>query len=194
MALIMHGSCVDCTLRGAGGSRLTADGSRRVRAARVLQASVARRAHVTRNEASAAWRTSSASMTSVRIKLSVMMNPDVDVPGGLPAVYTALSQVARGLARAHGQRQFYALAQVQAEVGACGVGMALSAWAFAAFVTREDFEAFFAVRDTPGDYRALRAAMSPTGPRALSQARVFDDDFEIPVEALWWFFQEAAAR
>ena len=90
-----------------------------------------------------------------------------------------------------GQRQFYSLAQVQAQVAACGVDAALSAWAFAVFVTREDFEAFFAIRQTPGNYPALRAAMTPSEPRPrpLPEPFVVDGDLEIPPEALWWLLQ-----
>ena len=123
--------------------------------------------------------------------LLIMANADIEVPGGLLAVHAAVSAVAGGLARAHGQRQFYSLAQVQAQAVARGMDTAASAWAFAAFVTREDFEAFFAVRESPGGYRALRAAMSPSESRALSEPAASELDGELAADALWWLIRLA---
>ena len=124
-----------------------------------------------------------------------MTNPGIDVPGGLPALHAALSKVARGLAGAHGQRQFYSLSQVQARVAAAGMDAALSPWAFAAFVTRDDFEAFFAVREGAGSYRELRAAMSPPEARAVSD--LGDGEFDLRFDgdlalALRWLSEIAS--
>jgi len=98
-------------------------------------------------------------------------------------LHAALSEVARGLARAHGQRQFYALAGVQSQLLASGVAPALSPWVFAAFVAREDFDAFFAMRETPGTYAELRAAMSASVPREAVPDKSFET-LEGPLEDL----------
>jgi hypothetical protein len=102
-------------------------------------------------------------------------------PGRARAVQRAVVAVGQGLARAHGQRQFYALAQVQAQAVAAEVAPALQAWVHATFVARADFEAYFAMRETPGTYEQLRAAMSVPEVRVQSYEPFFDD----PVDTLW---------
>jgi hypothetical protein len=123
-----------------------------------------------------------------------MTNPGIEVPGGLPNVQVVVGNVARGLARAHGQRQFYSLAQVLSQAGAWRVDTVLSAWIYAAFVTRGDFDAFFAVRETPGGYGELRAAMSRVEPRVVPEPTLRDHDIEIEIDVddLWWWLQLAA--
>ena len=102
-------------------------------------------------------------------------------PGRARAVQRAVVAVGQGLARAHGQRQFYALAQVQAQAVATDVAPALQAWVHATFVARADFEAYFAMRETPGAYEQLRAAMAVPEVRVRSDEPFFDD----PVDTLW---------
>ena len=102
-------------------------------------------------------------------------------PGRARAVQRVVVAVGQGLARAHGQRQFYALAQVQAQAVAADAAPVLLAWIHAAFVSRADFEAFFAMRETPGTYEQLRAAMSMPEPRGSSEELMFDD----AVDTLW---------
>lgn len=77
----------------------------------------------------------------------------------------ALCTVARELARTAGRRQHYALPHVQAVTAAIGLDHELAPWVFAALVARADFDAFFALRDTPGSYVQLRTALSATGAR-----------------------------
>ena len=129
-----------------------------------------------------------------------MTNPGIEVPGGVPAAYGVLSEVARRLAQAHGQRQFYSLAQVQHQAAAVPVDAVLSAWVYAAFVTRADFDAFFAMREAPGGYVELRAAMSPPGRRAAPVPRDLAAEIEAIAESagidddgLWWLLELAAA-
>ncbi len=113
-----------------------------------------------------------------------MTNTGIDVQGGLQAVRTAVSEVARGLARAHGQRQFYSLAQVQAQAVAAGVDAALWAWVFATLVTGDDFVAFFALRESPGGYRELRAAISAPEPRVVPPEKSVGSS-EAELDELW---------
>ena len=102
-------------------------------------------------------------------------------PGRARAVQRAVVAVGQGLARAHGQQQFYALAQVQAQAVAADVAPALQAWVHATFVARADFEAYFAMRETSGAYEQLRAAMSVPEVRMHAGESLFDD----PVDTLW---------
>lgn len=110
-------------------------------------------------------------------------------PGRARAVQRAVVAIGQGLAQAHGQRQFYALAQVQAQAAAVGVAPALQAWVHATFVSRADFEAYFAMRETPGTYEALRAAMSVPDVRVRSDEPVLDD----AVDTLWRWLDLLAA-
>ena len=89
--------------------------------------------------------------------------------------------VGRGLALAHGQRQFHSLSQVQAQAAAIGIAPALQAWVHASFVSRADFEAYFAMRERPGSYEQMRAAMSMPAMRARSDEFGVDD----VVDMLW---------
>ena len=82
-------------------------------------------------------------------------------PGRFRAIQRAACATARGLAREHGQHQFYTLSQVQSQAAAVAVDASLLAWVYAVFVTRDDFEAYFAVREAPGTYWQLRVAMTP---------------------------------
>lgn len=88
-------------------------------------------------------------------------------PGRLRAIQRALCGVAAALAGQYGQRQFYTLAQVRA--GAAGVHANWHPWVFAVFVARADFEAWFAVRDTPGSYEQLRAALATSRPEDVPE-------------------------
>lgn len=88
-------------------------------------------------------------------------------PGRLRAIQRALCDVAATLAARHGQRQFYGLAQVRA--AAAGVAVDWQPWVFAVFVARADFEAWFAVRETPGSYEQLRAALSAPRPEVVDE-------------------------
>ncbi len=102
-------------------------------------------------------------------------------PGRARAVQRAVLAVGRGLAQAQGQRQFYSLAQVQAQAAAVGVAPALQAWVHATFVSPADFEAYFAMREIPGTYEQLRSAMSMPEGRAGSGESFVDD----AVDTLW---------
>lgn len=88
-----------------------------------------------------------------------METPALDLgPGRFRVIQRAVCDVARGLSRQHGQRQFYTLAQVRES--AAGVDAQWQPWIFAVFTARADFDAWFAVRDTPGSYEQLRAALA----------------------------------
>ena len=102
-------------------------------------------------------------------------------PGRARAAQRAVVAVGRGLARAHGQRQFYALAQVQAQIAAADVAPVLQAWVHATFVARADFEAYFAMRETPGTCEQLRAALSVPELRMHADASFLD----AAVDTLW---------
>ena len=102
-------------------------------------------------------------------------------PGRLRAIQRAACAVAGGLSRLHGQRQFYPIAHVQSQARSAAVDSALLAWIYALFVKSEDFEAFFAVRETPGTYAQLRAALSAAeAPRVHERGQ--DDDV---IDELW---------
>lgn len=95
-----------------------------------------------------------------------MTEPPLSVHAGLvQQAQAALCTVARALARTEGRRQHYALPRVQAVTAAIGLDRELAPWVFAALVARADFDAFFALRDTPGSYVQLRTALSATGAR-----------------------------
>ncbi len=117
-----------------------------------------------------------------------MDTPPIELgPGRLRAIQRATCAVARRLAQAHGQRQFYALSQVKASVG--DVSAALQPWVFAVFVTRADFDAWFALRETPAPYDRLRAALSrPDVPADVPEWTPPDalDAWEIDDGDLWW--------
>lgn len=117
-------------------------------------------------------------------------------PGRFRTIQRLACAVGRGLASAHGQHQFYSLAQVQAQCRACAVDAALVAWVFAVFVTRADFEACFAMRETPGTYGQLRTALSPADPRVAPESwpRPWnDDDLDRDLDDLWSLFWRVAA-
>ena len=117
-----------------------------------------------------------------------MTTPPLELgPGRFRAIQRALCGVSRTLAQQHGQRQFYALAQVRA--GASAVAPELQPWIFAVFVTRADFEAWFAMREAPGSYEALRAALSTPAraPRVTEWSPT--DDWTPTAEELWGLAQ-----
>ena len=99
----------------------------------------------------------------------------------LRPILTAVCRVAHDLSLQYGQRQFYTLAQVQLHAGSCGVDRLHVAWVFAALVTRADFEAYYAVRDVPGTYQHLRAALSEKPAHIVPAGSSAED----PREALW---------
>lgn len=99
----------------------------------------------------------------------------------------ALCKVARRLFDAHGQHQFYTLPQVQEAATQVDIDRPLMPWVFAGLVQRTDFDAYYSLRDVPGDYRQLRTdlsrpsdAASPDGKVAL----ISDDEFEDMLESL----------
>ena len=113
-------------------------------------------------------------------------------PGRLRVIQAAACAVSRGLAGLHGRRQFYMLSQVQAAVSA--VDIALLAWIHALFVTRDDFGAYFAMRETPGRYEQLRAAMSRPEARGTTNSawhRSLEDP-EVDLGDLWDLLDRAA--
>ena len=109
-------------------------------------------------------------------------------PARWRAVQAATLAVGRGLSRAHGLHQFYSLSQVQRQVGVAAVDGALQAWVHAMFLARADFEAYFAVRETPGTYAQLRAMLSAPELRAASPGSSSD---EWPDDLWWWLDQGA---
>lgn len=119
-----------------------------------------------------------------------METPPLELgPGRFRTIQRATCAVARTLAQAHGQRQFYALSQVRAS--ASGVSAELQPWVFAVFVTRADFEAWFALRETPASYDRLRAALST--PEVSADVRegspppgMPERDWEFDDADLWW--------
>ena len=96
-------------------------------------------------------------------------------PGRWRAIQAAALAIGRGLSREHGQHPFYSLTQVQRQVAVAAVDGGLQAWVYAMFVARADFEAFFAVRETPGTYAPLRAALSAPELRTASPGASGDD-------------------
>lgn len=108
------------------------------------------------------------------------------------AIQAAALAVGRGLSREHGLHQFYSLARVQREISAAAVDGALQAWIYATFVSRADFEAYFAVRETPGTYAQLRTAMSTPKARTAPSVSFCDDGPDDLEELLWWLVQVAA--
>ncbi len=106
-------------------------------------------------------------------------------PERLRAILNAQRTVAGALASAHGQRQFYTLSQVRARLADVGPG--LQPWVLAVFVTRADFDAWFALRDTPGSYEQLRAALVRREVVDMPEWQTRGvDDWAIAREALWW--------
>ena len=95
----------------------------------------------------------------------------------------AFLKVALRLCERHGQHQFYAFAQVREAAGGIDVDPELMPWVFAGLLPRADFEAYFALRDVPGDYRQLRTDLNgPASPPSAVCAP--SDDFEEQLEAL----------
>lgn len=117
-----------------------------------------------------------------------METPPLELgPGRFRAIQRATCAVARALAQAHGQRQFYALSQVRASAGE--VSAELQPWIFAVFVTRADFEAWFALRETPAPYDRLRAALST--PDVFADVAEWSPpsdmpDWDFDDADLWW--------
>ena len=109
-------------------------------------------------------------------------------PARSRAIQVAALAVGRGLSREHGLRRFYPLAQVQTQIGVAAVDGALHAWVYATFVSRADFDAYFAVRETPGTYARLRAAMSAPEARIVSP-EPSDADW---LDDLWWWLDQVA--
>lgn len=99
----------------------------------------------------------------------------------------ALCKVARRLFDAHGQHQFYTLPQVQEASTQVVIDRALMPWVFAGLVQRTDFDAYYSLRDVPGDYRQLRTDLSrPSAPAPSGGqvALVSDEEFEVTLETL----------
>lgn len=99
----------------------------------------------------------------------------------------ALCKVARRLFDAHGQHQFYTLPQVQEAATQVDIDRTLMPWVFAGLVQRTDFDAYYSLRDVPGDYRQLRTDLSRPSDIASPDRRVprvSDDDFEDMLESL----------
>ncbi len=119
-----------------------------------------------------------------------MQAPSLELgPSRFRAIQRATCAVARTLAQAHGQRQFYTLSQVRAS--ASEVSAELQPWVFAVFVTRADFEAWFALRETPAPYDRLRAALSTPDvsadvPEGSPLPDMPDGDWEFDDADLWW--------
>jgi hypothetical protein len=119
-------------------------------------------------------------------------------PAGWRAIQSAAQAVGRALSREHGFHQFYPLGQVQRQIAAAVVDGAAQPWVYAMFVSHADFEAYFAVRETPGTYAQLRAAMSApearSVPAGLSGGDGLDDpvDLDDLVDLAWWLVQVAA--
>ncbi len=106
-------------------------------------------------------------------------------PGRLRAILDAQRAVADALASAHGRRQFYALSQVRAALA--DVGSELQPWVLAVFVTRADFDAWFALRDTPGSYEQLRAALVRCDMADVPEWRAREVDVRATRgDVLWW--------
>lgn len=104
-------------------------------------------------------------------------------PSPLRSAQVALLRVARHLAAADAPRQFYPLPQVQAASIALDVDRDLMPWIFAALLARPDFEAWYALRDTPGGYAQLRAELTTITPSIMPPEWV-GDDFEVRFETL----------
>lgn len=95
----------------------------------------------------------------------------------------AFLKVALRLSERHGQHQFYALPQVQEAAAQDDVDRELAPWVFAGLLQRRDFDAYYALRDVPGDYRQLRTDLN--GPsRTASPACDAADDLEAQLESL----------
>jgi|GEM_PF-4061466 len=99
----------------------------------------------------------------------------------------ALCKVARRLFDAHGQHQFYTLPQVQEASTQVTIDRTLLPWVFAGLVRRADFDAYYSLRDVPGDYRQLRTDLSRPSAPASSDGTVTlvsDAEFEDMLETL----------
>ena len=111
-------------------------------------------------------------------------------PARWRAVQAATLAVGRGLSREHGLHQFYSLTQMQRQVGVAAVDGALQAWGHAMFVARADFEAYFAVRETPGTYAQLRAMLSAPELRTASPSASSDEWLDDP----WRWLDQVAGE
>lgn len=111
-------------------------------------------------------------------------------PARWRAVQAATLAVGRGLSREHGLHQFYSLTQVQRQVGVAAVDGALQAWVHAMFVARADFEAYFAVRETPGTYAQLRPMLSAPELRTASPGASSDEWLDDP----WRWLDQVAGE
>ena len=111
-------------------------------------------------------------------------------PARWRAVQAVALAVGRGLAREHGLHQFYSLSQVQRQVGVAAIDGALQAWVYAMFVSRADFEAYFAVREVPGTYARLRAALSAPELRSVPPGASSDEW----LDDLWWWLDQVAGE
>jgi hypothetical protein len=111
-------------------------------------------------------------------------------PARWRAVQAAALAVGRGLSREHGLHQFYSLSQVQRPVGVAAVDGALQAWVHVMFVARADFEAYFAVRETPGTHAQSRATLSAPELRTASPGSSSDEW----LDDLWWWLDQVAGE
>ena len=111
-------------------------------------------------------------------------------PATWRAVQAAALAVGRGLSRERGLHQFYSLTQVQRQVGVAAVDGALQAWVYATFVACADFEAYFAIRETPGTYAQLRAVLSAPELRIAPPGPSRDEW----LDELWWWLDQAAGE
>jgi hypothetical protein len=104
-------------------------------------------------------------------------------PGRLRAIRSALCAVAPSLAQQHGQRQFYTLEQVASTLR--GIAADWHPWIFAVFVARTDFEAWFAMRETPGSYVQLRGALAAQAVADATPWALAEDDRWDPDDPEW---------
>ncbi len=68
-----------------------------------------------------------------------------------------LCRVALRLAETDGRHQFYTLARVQAVAAATNADAESIPWIFAGLLSKDNFEAYYSLRDVPGTYGQLRA-------------------------------------
>jgi hypothetical protein len=110
---------------------------------------------------------------------SQQMSPSAENQGEhrLPQAQAALCKVARELSKVDGHHQFYPLTRVQSVTTAIGVDRELAPWVLAALITRPDFDAFYALRESPGTYLQLRTQLSTPVPRS-SNFEASDAEFE----------------
>lgn len=97
-----------------------------------------------------------------------------------------LCRVALHLAETDGRHQFYTLARVQAVAAAINVNAELIPWIFAGLLTRDDFEAYYSLRDVPGTYGQLRTDLTPLALKSSASEAEPVDFREQLLSALDW--------